>query len=103
MDENKDIPKKKDTFNYESINEDTINNEKIKEESFILDKVETLRYQKFRENHGECLYGKNGKNKFGAIGGHTSISFTPTGLGKTIICECHGCKTSIDITNYDSW
>ena len=44
MDENKDISKKKDTFNYESINEDTINNEKIKEESFILDKVETLRY-----------------------------------------------------------
>ena len=67
MDENKDIPKKKDTFNYESINEDTINNEKIKEESFILDKVETLRYQKFRENHAECLYDKNGKNKFGAI------------------------------------
>ena len=46
---------------------------------------------------------KNGKNKFGAIGGHTSISFTPTGLGKTIICECHGCKASINITNFDSW
>ena len=103
MAENKNIPKRKDIFNYESINEDFIKNEKIEEESFTLNKVETLRYQKFKENHDKCQFGNNGENKFGAIEGHMSISFRPTGIGDIIICSCKGCKTSINITDYDSW
>ncbi len=38
----------------------------------------------------------------GAIGGVTSFTFTPTGLGVIVKVRC-GCGEEVDITDFDSW
>ena len=94
----------KDNFDYESINEDSIEEgKKIEKKTFTLDEIETLRYHKFLENHHNCQVDKNGKSKFGAIGGGISVELTPTGIGNSITCKCEGCHKYANITNYDSW
>ena len=54
MDKNKDQKYKKDTFDYESIDESDIYDQKNKHESFIWYETETARLQKFRINHSKC-------------------------------------------------
>ena len=70
---------------------------------FELDKIETARYKTFWNEHRQCRIDKNGKPRFGGIGGGMSIKFTPTGLGNLVECHCEGCNKTEDITNIDSW
>ena len=101
MSENKE--KRKDKFDYESINEDSINKDNIENETFTLDKIETARFIKFRQNHRACQKDANGNNKFGAAGGGIQISFERTGIGVIVLCECLGCNQYANITNFDVW
>ena len=95
------MAEKKDSFNYEKIDGSSIADGETKK--FELNKVETARYKKFLQNHCECMFDKETKeNKFGAIGGHLSISFLHTGVGDFVRCHCAGCKKYADITDYDS-
>jgi hypothetical protein len=36
---------------------------------------------------------------------HRSLrySFTPTGIGDSIVVKCTGCKKKLDVTEYESW
>ena len=103
MTEKKNSEKKIDNFDYESINEDSIANENIEEKSFKMNKVETARFYKFKENHHKCLFDESGHSKFGCSGGGLYVSFENTGLGSIVICNCSGCKASVNITDFDSW
>mgnify|MGYP006873230167 CR=1 FL=1 len=103
MNEVKKTEKKFDKFNYESIDENTIKNENIEEKTFTLIESETEQYQKFLKRHKKCQLDKNGKNKFAPNEGGISVTLTLTSLGNMVECKCHGCKTSKNITDYDSW
>ena len=95
--------KKKDEFDYNSINEDSIQNENIENLSFTLNKVETVRYNKFKENHYSCSHTKEGMNKFRCHGGGLIVKIETTGIGDIVICICRGCNKQVDITDYDCW
>ena len=44
------------------------------------------------------------KDKYhGAIGGHLTYCFTPTGLGIIVKVQCGHCKEEIDVSDYDHW
>ena len=44
------------------------------------------------------------KGKYhGAIGGHLTYCFTPTGLGIIVQVQCGRCKEKLDISEYDHW
>ena len=95
------MEEKKDSFDYEKI--DASSNADGSTKKFELNKIETARYKKFAKNHYGCLFDKETKeNKFGAIGGHLSISFSITGVGNFVKCHCEGCHKYADITDYDS-
>ena len=95
------MSEKKDPFDYDKIDGSSLADGKT--ENFELNKIETARYHKFLANHSGCQFDKETKeNKFGAIGGHLSISFLHTGLGYFVRCHCNGCKKYADITDYDS-
>ena len=102
MSKNENQKKFKDTFNYESIDEGYLLGKDIELETFKLNKVETARYIKFRENHYECLFDKDGNSNFGCSGGGIIIIFEPTGLGNFVKCKCLGCNSSASITDIDS-
>ena len=102
MSDNEDRKKFKDTFNYESIDEGYLLDKDIELETFKLNKVETARYLKFRENHHECLFDKEGHSNFGCSGGGIILTFEPTGLGNFVECKCLWCNSSANITDYDS-
>ena len=102
MDKNKDQKYKKDTFDYDSIDESDIYDQKNKHESFILDETETARLQKFRINHSKCQFDEEGHYKFRPIGGSIDITFTQTGIGNILVCRCNRCHKYTNITNYDA-
>ena len=103
MDEAKDLEKKIDKFNYDSIDDYYIKDKEIEEKTFTLLESETILYQKFLKKHEKCQFDNNGKNKFGPNGSGISITFTLTSLGHIAKCKCGGCKACVDITDYDSW
>lgn len=77
---------------------------KAKDCCYRLSATEYFRMKKFYETHKECRVDpETGKHKFGAIGGGSSITFTPTGLGNLVSVKCHGCGSEIDITDIDCW
>ena len=85
-----------------SNDKDPIKNEKIELKTFKLDKVESARFQKFTKNHIKCQLDENNYNKFGAIGGGFSITFSLSDKGNIIVCKCAGCNESANITNVDN-
>lgn len=50
----------------------------------------------------ETQHGHYDVNK-GAIGGHISYIFTPTGIGTAIKLKCSVCNEEKDITDYNTW
>lgn len=64
--------------------------------TFTLDEAEEKKASEFRE-----LHRHKGEN-LGAIGGHITYSFTPTGLGTiaAIYCACGGKE---DLTDFSAW
>ena len=71
--------------------------------TYELNETETARYQKFIENHQTCLLGDKGlPNRFGAIGGGISITFSETAIGYFIRCNCEGCNQYANIIDVDN-
>lgn len=64
---------------------------------FGLSKVEKERAEQFNEKHRHKDVEK------GAIGGHISYEFRPTGVGTSINIECGICGEKEDITDYSCW
>ena len=64
---------------------------------FKLTENEETAYNKFCEEH------KHPGVEKGAIGGHISITFTPTGIADGVSVSCHICGKKEDITDYDCW
>lgn len=64
--------------------------------TFTLDEVEEKKVSEFRE-----LHRHKGEN-FGAIGGHISYQFTPTGLGAMAAILC-ACGDKEDLTDFSAW
>ncbi len=66
---------------------------------FELDKEQQEKVKDFKNSH-ECKLSTNdfGPRYVGAIGGSTTYSFTPTGLGVITIVKC-ACGKEIDITD----
>ena len=94
------MAEKEDPFDYDKIDGSSIADGKT--EKFELNEIETARYHKFLANHSDCQFDKETKkNKFGAIGGHLSVSFLHTSLGNFVRCHCDGCKQYAEITDYD--
>lgn len=71
--------------------------------NFRLSPVEYLRWEKFQEDHEDCMENPDGSHKFGTIGGGISISFMGTGLGNLVSCKCHACGKTVDITDSSNW
>ncbi len=65
---------------------------------FRLNNIESKRYFKFIDNHKLCRV-----NTPTTIGGYTTHSFTPTGLGMVKTVKCNVCNEEEDLTDYDSW
>ena len=68
-----------------------------------LSKVEYARWEKFQEDHRNCMRLPDGRHRFGTIGGGISISFMGTGLGNLVSCKCHTCGKSVNITDCSNW
>lgn len=64
--------------------------------TFTLDEAEEKRAVAFMKRH------KHPGQNYGAIGGHITYSFTPTGLGTIIVirCACGGFKS---LTDFSAW
>jgi len=70
---------------------------------FDLDDKQMEKYYSWREKHDTYCPLTNGRS--GAIGGRTTFSFTPTGLGTAVTVEC-GCgqgECKMDLTDVDDW
>ncbi len=74
---------------------------------FYLDTTQQAKLELWRQNHfHECKYYRN-ENGFeeiyvGAIGGHETFCFTPTGIGLVIKVQC-ACGEEVDLTDYEYW
>ena len=92
IDDEEKLKCKKDPFDYQSIKE-------LKKglTTFELTPVEGARYDTFCKNH------RHKDVEMGAIGGGTSITFSPNSIGHCVKCKCHICGQTADITDNDSW
>jgi len=67
---------------------------------------ELQKYQSWEAEHNEtCPYYDDGSSpapKIGAIGGRTTFSFTPTGVGTVVVVKC-ACGEEINVTDFDHW
>lgn len=64
---------------------------------FALDETEAKAALNWIKRH-KCIHRGN----HGAIGGATTYSFTPTGIGVVVKLSC-ACGKEKDLTDYDSW
>lgn len=65
--------------------------------SFPLDDDEQAKAAGFEYEHEK----RHGRSK-AADGARYTYSFTPSGIGTTIIVKCN-CGEQLDVTNYESW
>lgn len=64
---------------------------------FELNEVEKKRAEKFIKKH------LHPETNHGAIGGHISYTFIPTGIGNAVTIKCGDCDKEENITDYDCW
>ncbi len=72
---------------------------------FSLDDDQAEKVQEWKQEH-ECSlrtdeHGVRGERYVGAIGGATTYSFTPTGIGTIVEVTC-ACGSKIDVTD-NNW
>lgn len=72
--------------------------------SFELTEDQKKKFEKWNKEEIEFMtdYGKK-PLEIGAVGGHITFKFTPTGLGTIIKAENTITKRTIDLTDYDKW
>ena len=70
---------------------------------FDMSAVECARYLQFQKDHRSCRIAEDGRHKFGAIGGGTTVTFMGTGLGPIVHCHCEACGETVDITDNTNW
>lgn len=72
--------------------------------TFLITGHELKALYEWEKNHRCQFYDDalNPVNPQGAIGGGTTYSFTPTGLGVATIIKC-ACGEEKNITDYESW
>jgi len=70
---------------------------------FFLDERQAKKYHSWKEKHDTYCPLTNGRD--GAIGGRTTFTFTPTGLGEVVTARC-GCKEGeykVDLSFSEDW
>lgn len=65
--------------------------------TFNLDEAEDKRAVVFLKRH------KHPRQDKGAIGGHITYSFTPTGLGNITVIRCGACGVIKALTDFSAW
>lgn len=73
---------------------------------FYLTDVEETKIAEWEDSH-ECSlrtsdHGMKNERYVGAIGGATTYSFTPTGLGTILVVSCT-CGKELNLTPFEEW
>lgn len=73
---------------------------------FVLNDNQHAQVKEWRKTH-DCklrtdTQGIKGEIYVGAIGGATTYSFTPNGIGMGVDVTC-ACGATLDLTDYDEW